>query len=228
MKKYLFFIPFLALMAGMFINGCKKNVDPSPNDSGSITEEFINLDALLANHGWEIKENSSANTNAEWQKGWYGQDKVGIWYGFPAYSYSSEKTEYAISFANNDFDPVFNVSSWLISPVIKVKNGDKISFFARCNSESTGSGRLQVRLSYSAATGITNNVPGSVGNFSELLLDINPGQVANGFPKGWTKYQYTFSGLAGLTEIRVGFRHYIENGTEKSAIGIDQFKYPAN
>ncbi|MCB0284641.1 MAG: choice-of-anchor J domain-containing protein [Calditrichaeota bacterium] len=232
MKKLLIIVPALAFMAGMLINGCKKDVSHNQtsgiNNNVSFTEEFVSLDYLLANKGWEIKENSSTYTNAVWSQGWYGQDKTGMWFGFPAYSYSSEKTEYANSYINNDFDPVFNVSSWLISPVFKVKNGDKISFFSRCDSASTGSNRLQIRLSNTAATGITNNVPGSVGNFTELLLDINSSQSANGFPKDWTRYEYTFSGLSGLTEIRLAFRHYIENCTEKSGIGIDQFKFQAN
>jgi hypothetical protein len=67
-------------------------------------------------NGWVKKNNSADEIDyglTDWGQGIWGTDKSGLEYGFPAYSYSSYKDEYA--FSGQSYD---SISSWLISPGI--------------------------------------------------------------------------------------------------------------
>ena len=52
----------------------------------------------------------------------------------------------------------------------------------------------------------------SVGDFTTLLLNINPNYTTNGYPNVWTQFTVTLSGLppAGATG-RLAFRYFVEN-----------------
>ena len=75
--------------------------------------------------------------------------------------------------------------------------------------------------------GATNT---SVGDFSTLLLDINPTYTASGYPTAWTQYTLTMRGLpaAGVNG-RLAFRYFVENagpgGANSDYIGIDDVVY---
>lgn len=47
----------------------------------------------------------------------------------------------------------------------------------------------------------------SVGDFSTLLLDINPTLVPSGYPNAWTQYTVTISGVPTPTSGRLAFRY---------------------
>jgi uncharacterized repeat protein (TIGR01451 family) len=68
----------------------------------------------------------------------------------------------------------------------------------------------------------------SVGDFTTLLLDINPTYVDN-YPHAWTKYTVTISGLGTPKVGRLAFRYFVEGGGPDAArsdyIGIDDFQY---
>jgi hypothetical protein len=89
---------------------------------------------------------------------------------------------------------------------------------------------MQVRLNTTnTGTNVgTTNV--SVGDFSTLLLDINPTYTATGYPTAWTQYTLTMSGLpaAGVNG-RLAFRYFVENagpgGANSNYIGIDDAIY---
>jgi hypothetical protein len=67
--------------------------------------------------------------------------------------------------------------------------------------------------------------PQSVGGFATVLLDINSAQAESGYPVDWTKYEYTFSGISGQVERRIGFRYFVPNTAIPRGIGIDLFKF---
>ena len=70
----------------------------------------------------------------------------------------------------------------------------------------------------------------SVGDFTTLLLNINPNYTTNGYPNVWTQFTVTLSGLppAGATG-RLAFRYFVENagfsGANSDYIGIDRAVY---
>lgn len=232
MKKNLLLIAFCftGAIAGA-INGCKKDAPMNLKNNGSFTEEFIDVSSLTTK-GWALKDNSSVDSgdyayaSTQWEQGPAGIDKTGNPYGFPAYSYKSSTDEYAYS-AENYSDSNQVVSSWLITPVLSVKNGDKISFYTR--GEANSGGRMQVLMNKSASSNVGSS-SSSTGDFNTVLFDINPSETSDGYPLTWTNYEYTFSGLSGKMDTRIAFRHYIShvNLLYYGGVAIDQFKFQAN
>ena len=119
------------------------------------------------------------------------------------------------------------MSSWLITPVLSVKNGDKISFYTSTTPGVYAGNRLQVLMSLSGGSDVGDSV-NAVGDFTSVLLDINPTEGPGLFPTTWKQYEYSFTGLQEKTDIRIAFRHYETITTNPGAIGIDQFKFTVN
>jgi hypothetical protein len=122
-----------------------------------------------------------------------------------------------------------DISNWLISPNLTFKNGDVISFYTRTVSAPAFPDRLQVRLSTNGASTNVGSGPTGIGDFTNLLLDINPTLTASGYPNVWTQYTLTLTGLSGPTSGRFAFRYYVTNGGPSGAnsdyIGIDTLVY---
>jgi hypothetical protein len=124
------------------------------------------------------------------------------------------------------------LSDWLLTPQLaSVANGDTLAFWTRTRNPAGFPDRLQVRLSAAGAS--TNVGVGSagadVGDFTTLLLDINPTQVATGYPTAWTLETITVSGLAAPISGRFAFRYFVTNGGPGGAnsemIGVDDVAY---
>ncbi len=125
------------------------------------------------------------------------------------------------------------ISNWMISPIVVVKNGDVVTFYARRGKipGSSGAGyadRLQLRISTDGAFSVDPSTgPTDVGSYTTIAADVNPTLAADGFPSVWTKYSYTMTGLTGPTECKFGFRYFVNNGGPSQAngdiIGIDTF-----
>jgi hypothetical protein len=210
----------LTYFAGYVFNGCKKDKpEEAPGISTSFTEEFESFNLDLQKNGWAVK---SATSGDFWTQGSAkAADKAGIVYGFPAYSYSNTEDEYAGIFL---FNHTSSIDSWLITPVMFVKNGDKISFYSR-GSDGGYTDRLQVRVNWSSSTNIGNSRNDFVGDFTTPVIDINSSEVTNGFPVRWTRYEYSFSGLSKPLNVRIGFRYYAPANVNARGVGIDQFKF---
>ncbi|MBL7745070.1 MAG: choice-of-anchor J domain-containing protein [Chitinophagaceae bacterium] len=224
MKKKIFF--FLMTVIGILIgltNSCKKE-KPGNSSIGiakSFTEEFDSI-YELETKGWVITDNSEQLTL--WT-GWIS--KIGpITPPFPAYSYSVSEREF-IRASVSGSSSYYPVSSWLITPVLSVKNGDKISFYTRADTGSVYRDRLQVLMNMSLSSNVGGTV-NSTGNFNTVLFDINSGQVAGGYPVTWTKYEYTFSGISGRADTRIGFRYFVPSAMSAKMIGIDLFQFTSN
>lgn len=229
-KNYSLLILGLVCLLLGFVNSCKK--DPLENATSGIetsfTEEFADVRKLLST-GWTMTDNSVADNpgnNAAWIQGEYGTDKGGGWFGFYAYSYTNSPDEFVYSPITSP-SMTYSISSWLISPTLSVKNGDQISFYSRADSTGDFTERMQVLMNKSKFPDVGTTI-NSVGHFTTVLLDINPTQSVNGYPKAWTKYQYTFSGISGKIDTRIAFRHYVINTSNAKAIGIDQFQFQVN
>jgi hypothetical protein len=127
------------------------------------------------------------------------------------------------------------LSDWAITPTQTLHNGDTFSFWtidrdADPNSIFFGfADRLQVRLSTNGASDNTGTSEFDVGDFTTLLLDINPTLDPAGYPSQWTQYTFTVSGLSAPTQGRYAFRYFVTDGgpegTNSDYILIDDVSY---
>lgn len=136
------------------------------------------------------------------------------------------------SYALGNFNNVAGnntISNWLLTPTVAIKNGDQFKFWTRTVTGPLFPDRLEVRMSTNGAStnvGATNT---SVGDFTNLLLTINPSLTTTGYPAVWTQYTITVSGLGAPTTGRMAFRYFVTSGGPAGAnsdnIGIDNVVY---
>ena len=187
--------------------------------SQAINEGFSNVAGLTA-AGWNQQNLSTPiGSNPNWVQG----DPVNMPFSansLPANSY--------IAVNYNSVAGAATISNWLISPMLNLNNGDVITFYTR-GTGSVYADNLQVRLSTSGSSTNVGASNISVGDFSNLLLEINPTLTAALYPVIWTQYTITISGLASPTTGRIAFRYYVPNGgptgLNSDLIGIDDFVY---
>ncbi len=125
------------------------------------------------------------------------------------------------------------ISNWLISPLVNVQNGDVVTFYSRIGKYSaTGAAsyadNLELRMSTNGAfTADPTGGPAGLGDYTNLLVEINPNLDLSSYPVAWTQYSYTVSGLTGPTDVKFGFRYYVTdaglNGSNSDIIGLDSF-----
>lgn len=122
------------------------------------------------------------------------------------------------------------ISNWLISPSITVENGDVVSFYTRKGTSGTQdyADRLEMRMSSDPFTINPSTGSADVGSFTTVGVTVNPNLVGGFvYPKVWTKYSYTVSGLTSATPVKFAFRYFVTaggvNGANSDIIGIDTF-----
>ena len=126
-------------------------------------------------------------------------------------------------------DPV-TLSNWAVSPSRTFNNGDVITFYSRrINFTPVFADRLEVRMSAAGNSMYTGFSSEDTGDFSNLLLSINPDLSATGYPSEWTQYTVIISGLNGPVNGRIAFRYFVTDGgpggINSNYIGIDSFTY---
>lgn len=186
--------------------------------SQAFTQNFDDITTLSAS-GWYTQNNSSPIGSTSW---FQGNNSV-----FNAFNGAT--TAY-IGANYNNTSGAGTISNWLVTPNATLKNGDVLTFYTRCSGDNLYPDRLQVRLS---ANGTSTNVGSSatdVGDFTTLLLEINPTQTTSVYPwTGWSLYTITISGLSAPTSGRIAFRYFVTNaginGTNSDYIGIDNVVY---
>ncbi|HLA55138.1 MAG TPA: choice-of-anchor J domain-containing protein [Flavobacterium sp.] len=125
------------------------------------------------------------------------------------------------------------ISNWLISPVVNVQNGDVVTFYTRLGKYSaTGTAsyadNMQFRMSTNGATSaLPSGGPAGLGDFTNLLVEINPALNLTSYPTVWTQYSYTVAGLSVPTDVKFAFRYFVTNagpnGSNSDIIGVDSF-----
>jgi len=175
-----------------------------------LLENFDNV-ANLVPSGWAIVNNSSPTGTTDW---FQGNPAVFTAQSGAANSYIAANFE-AAGFGGN-------ISDWLISPTIPLRNTDTISFRARTENGSIAPDRLELRLSLNGSSTNVGGTDASVGDFSTLLLTINPALAPGGFPESWALFSATVSGLGGPTNGRFAFRYNVsDTSVNGDYIGID-------
>ena len=118
------------------------------------------------------------------------------------------------------------ISDWLITPQLAISNGTALSFWTE--SDGQFADRIQIRMSIAGASTNSGVGPTEVGDFTTLLLDINPlynPGGATGYPVVWTQYTLPVTGLVGAQSGRFAFRYFVEdagiNGVHSSYVGLD-------
>jgi hypothetical protein len=188
----------------------------APARAASITENFDSVAALAA-RGWETANNSSPVGPSGW---FQGQPVIFSSQSGAPDSYIA--TNFVSAGTGGD------ISNWLFSPVMQFDNGNSVSFYTRTVDDPIAPDRLEVRLSGNAASINVGGTAASVGDFSQLLLTVNPLLTTAGYPSNWTQYVLTISGLAAPTWGRLGFRYFVpDTNVNGDYIGIDTFETDA-
>jgi uncharacterized repeat protein (TIGR01451 family) len=181
----------------------------------NLQEGFDDITVLP---GWFMQNNSSPLGVTDW---FQGNDTV-----FP--SHSGAPTSY-IGANFNSTANVGTISTWLVTPELDLENGKSISFWTRVPAGSTWPDRLEVRLSTSGASTNVGTLATDVGDFTTLLLSVNPGLTVGGYPDVWTEFTATLSGISEPATGRIAFRYYVTNGgpngSNSNYIGIDTLLY---
>lgn len=175
-------------------------------------DDILNLPAM----GWVLQNNSLPLGTIGWFQG--NQD------AFPAFNGAANAY---IGSNFNSTSGAGTISNWLISPNLTLKNGDVFTFVTRTSADNMWADRLQVRMSTNGASSDVGLTATSVGDFTALLLEINPNLQLSVYPMVWTQYSITISGLNAPTSGRIAFRYFVTNGgtsgTNSDYIGIDNF-----
>jgi len=207
MKKTLFLLS--GILLGTFMS--------SKISAQAINEGFEDVNTLVAD-GWVTTNLSSPiGTSSDWFNG--------------AALFAPNGGVNFIAANFNSTAGAGTISNWLITPNRTFTNGDVITFFTRTVDGATYADRLQVRLSTNGASTNLGATATSVGDFTTLLLDINPTLISGptGYPDTWTQYTITISGLGSPTSGRMAFRYFVTDGgpsgTASDNIGIDDFLY---
>ncbi len=189
--------------------------------SAQITENFDNI-TLLAGNGWFLQNNSTPVGSTAWFQG----TNVGA--GGPFDSFNGAANSY-IGANYNNTGTTGTISNWLETPNVTLKNGDVFTFYTRKVSPDSYADRLEVRMSTNGASTNVGTIATDVGDFTNLLLSINPSLVLGVYPVVWTQYTITISGLPAPTSGRLAFRYFVTgaglSGSNSDYIGIDAFQY---
>ncbi|MNJ84183.1 putative Ig domain protein [compost metagenome] len=194
----------------------------------SYTESFDDI-SLLAGNGWLIQNNSTPVGSISW---FQGTATTATPTPGPFNSYTGAANSY-IGVNFNSTGSTGTISNWLITPNRTLRNGDVFTFYTRKPTIGAGQtdypDRLEVRLSTNGASTNVGSGAAATGDFSTLLLSVNPTLVTNVYPQVWTQYTITISGLPAPTSGRIAFRYFVTGagslGTNSDYIGIDQVVY---
>lgn len=233
---------FAAVIISLASCGKKDAVTTAVTDP-SFTEDFDTLSNAIKK-GWVISNNTKPIGTIGWVQGFYflslhhsydsklGSSNNPYIGGFGGISPGFSGADFVMT-TSDCGNGVATCSNWLISPAVQLKNGDEISFYTRTYANpAAGADRLQVRINTVNSSADVGREATSVGNFSEVILDINPDYLLEdegSYPEEWTKYTATVSGLSTARKSRIALRYFVEQGgplgDNSVGIGIDRFQF---
>jgi hypothetical protein len=186
-----------------------------------INEGFEDVATLLSTGGWLTANHSSPVGASTWSQ-----------CGGTAIPPSFDGDPNSCALVNfNSTTGAGTISNWLLTPEITFNAGATASFYTKAPGVASFPDRLEVRVCSSGdctnfGTGATD-----VGNYTTLLLSINPNLVAaddptgaNGYPAAWT--QFNLTGLPTSGTGRIAFRYFVTDGgpsgNNSNIIGLDR------
>lgn len=114
-----------------------------------------------------------------------------------------------------------SVNSWLVSPKVSIKNGDKISFYTYSN----GNASLELFVNTKGTTNVGDGNGSNPGDFNSLSLVTVPNLATNPhalYPREWTRFEGTVTGLDKPVNGRFGFRYLLQNQPAFRFSAVDQ------
>ena len=192
------------------------------NATAQAINEGFNDITTLAGAGW-VQTNNSVPVGLT---SWFQGNPVALGGPFDAFN-GATNAYIGVNF--NSTTGANDISNWLVTPNCTIKNGDVIQFYTRTYSPTIYADRLEVRLSTNGASTNVGVGSAAVGDFTTLLLTINPTLNLTAYPTTWTQYTITISGLSAPTSGRFALRYFVTNGgpsgLNSDFIGIDNFIY---
>ena len=118
----------------------------------------------------------------------------------------------------------------MLTPEITFDGSTSISFYTKAANAGWEDG-LEVRVSSAGASTNLGSTATDVGDFTTLLLQVNPGLDGN-YPAGWTQFTLTNAdGIPSSGSGRIAFRYYVTSGgpsgSNSDIIGIDSVSITA-
>jgi len=183
----------------------------------SITEGF---DQLPGN--WVIINHSEPLGNTIWYQG--DPEAFDAHSGLP--------NSYVAADQSSTIGPEGVISDWYISPEVNIQNGSVISFWTQTIDvpvEFEHPDRLELRMSTAGKSLDVGTTSSDLGDFTTLLLSVNPNLKYLTYPWHWAKFSVTISGLQEPTTGRIAFRYWVTHagigGDNSWYIGVDDFSY---
>jgi len=187
----------------------------------SWSEGFDNISSLTQSD-WVITNKSEPLGPSNWSQGNFNNL-------FDCYQGASQNSFISVDYYSTRDEGT--ISNWLITPEMILTNGSQFSFYTRQPSMDTIADGLQVRMSTNGTSVAVGQNAMAVGDFSTLLLEINPSLQPHVYPDTWTLYTVTINGLSAPTAGRLAFRYFVTNGgptgEHSDCIGIDSVSYVA-
>jgi len=113
------------------------------------------------------------------------------------------------------------ISNWLITPVVSLQFNLQFVFVTRTEANSLPD-RLELRLSTNGASTNVGTSDSSVGNFTNLVLSVNPTLSVGGYPEAWTQVTANFVGVGRPCHRTLAFRYDVTNNANNADyIAID-------
>ena len=199
--------------------------------TNSLAEGFDDINAL-AGAGWFIQNNSTPVGALGW---FQGAATTATPTPGPFNSHSGAANSY-IAANFNSTGSTGTISNWLVTPELTFGRDASLTFWTRKPTVNAGQtdypDRLEVRLSSNGASSNVGTGAAGTGDFTTILLSINPNLVVGGYPYTWT--QYTINNASGIPRNgsgRIAFRYFVTGagslGTSSDYIGIDTLAYTA-
>ncbi|MFQ5501029.1 MAG: choice-of-anchor J domain-containing protein, partial [Phycisphaerae bacterium] len=185
---------------------------------GLFSEDFDDINTLQS-AGWVALNNSQPVGMTAWDQ---GNDS-----NFPPHL-GGPGAYISANFENAGEPPPATISNWLMTPQLLLVDGRVLTFFTRTIAGSGFPDRLEVRMSLAGFSADVGATATSVGDFTTMLLSINPSLIVGGYPEAWTQFQVVLSGIGTPTEGRLAFRYFVDNsgpqGDNGNIIGIDTIR----
>src|SRR4051794_9371657 len=173
-----------------------------------LSQDFEDVSALGAT-GWSIQNRSDPIGSTSW---FQGSTVV-----FNSQS-GAENAYVGANFNAAGFGGT--VSDWLLTPTVSLDSTETLTFYTRSNGSAPD--RLEVRLSTNGSSASVGTTAASVGDFSSLLLSVNPDLSAGTYPTAWTLETISLRPFSGLSSGRFAFRYFVSDTSRNGDyIGLD-------
>src|SRR5438552_2932492 len=139
----------------------------------AFSEGFDDITTLVPG-GWVMQNNS----NPLGTTGWF-QGTATVFSSHSGAASSYIAANYNNTGANG------TISNWLLTPAMSISNGMAVSFFTRTVNNPQFPDRLELRMSTSGSSSNVGTTENSVGDFTTLMLTINPDLTTTGCPNNW-------------------------------------------